>query len=160
MKIDKNAYLINHSFYSQDGEPTTISLDELRWFFRKEEVLFKDIASSLRGSRNTGSSRLSNYDSYEAYLEYRHEYRSFEYESDVIVDKSTKVRVSRDVMLALLLAKREILSIVVSLKAYVGMVQLLCNVSINHLVYWYLPVVYYVRRLYFLSGRRELPVIV
>lgn len=127
LKIEKNTYLINHSYYSQNGEPTTISLDELRWFFRKEEILFKDIAASIKGSKNTGVSKLSKLDSYEEYVQYKYELEEFtrNYKSDVIVDKHSKVVINKDVMEALLLAKREILRMLPSLKLLSPVVQLL-----------------------------------
>lgn len=112
-KVEKNKYAIYCSYFSY--ELRTINFKELQWYLRvnKDDCALLDLNSSLTGttSKNITVQELSKFNSYDDYLEYKIICELEEVEYNKSVSSPEKITMSKNVMSALLLAKKEITNI-------------------------------------------------
>jgi len=112
MKLEKGKYIIENNYYG--NEPRVIDYRELQWFLKanKDNDSLTDLAASLKGTKqqNIIVDTLSKYESYENYLEYKISCEALEIETKKEVLQE-KISMTKNVMSALLLAKKEVTNI-------------------------------------------------
>jgi len=145
MKLEKGKYIIENNYYG--NEPRVIDYRELQWFLRvnKDNDSLTDLAASLKGTRqqNIIVDTLTKWESYNDYLEYKISYETLEIETKKEVLQE-KISMSKNVMQALLLAKKEVNNIM-------GTINQAINFSIQALDYSFVVITALILSLFFSS---------
>jgi len=147
MKLEKGKYIIENNYYG--NEPRVIDYRELQWFLRvnKDNDSLTDLAASLKGTRqqNIIVDTLTKWESYNDYLEYKISCELLEIENTKEVIQE-KISMSKNVMKALLLAKKEVSNILETINQVV-------NFSIQALDYSFIVITALILSLFFSSKK-------